>query len=196
MDLIARMEAAEFLGSEFLMWLYWQAATNEPTARIDLTEGGSLVAPDGCSRISVAFTRGAVLADPVAKERVTVQDADPACSAEIHHALRQAKRFAQARVALAWCPGGADAREYEATVKASTLAMSGVDLPAVLASDGNVTSVALERAMLVAELDALVLALYRTFLDVRLCDDWYEEARKIRVFVRGTLAADGGGADA
>lgn len=195
MMLLDRMEAAEFLGSEFLTWLYWRVARNDGGGLdiIDVSESGSLYAPATCTQIIVSLARAVALADREAKEKVTVSEKNPAVSSEVRHALRQGKTITQVRVVLKWATKPradqpAEWREFECTIKARTLALSGVVLPTDLDHGGRSydryeDQIVAEKALLMAELDGLVLALYRTFLDARQSEDWRDVLDEIRKWI-------------
>ena len=172
------MEASEYLGGEFLVWLHWRVM--EADGEIDLSGSGAEVAPDGCRRVSVSFSRSVTLIDPVESETVTVKMGNPAGSPEVLHALRQGKVFGAARLDLAWLTPSGESREYGASVKAATLGLSGVVAPVLMDVDDDPVQRIIEETWLMAELDALVLALFRTFLDIRLSDQWADDLAGIR----------------
>jgi len=66
------------------------------------------------------------------------------------------------------------------SLKARTLGLSGVTAPGLLDVDDDPVQRIIEETWLMAELDALVMALFRTFLDVRLGDQWPADLVGIR----------------
>lgn len=200
--LIDKMEQSEFLGCEFLTWLYWRVARHNKGGFcsglldvVEIPDAAEEYVPIGCRGIIVGFERAVTLDDVLAKEKVVVTEKDPAQSSEVRHALRQGKVVSQARLALKWMPkreeeAEAEWREFACVVKGRTLALSGVDLPSAL--DGGPQAeryedqIILEKLTLMAELDQLVLGLYRTFLAERTDEaEWRPTLYLIRQWVSG-----------
>lgn len=204
--LLENMESAEFLGCEFLTWLYWRVARHNKggffSGLLDVVEISDLAqeyAPIGCTAVVVGFERAVTLDNVDAKEKVVVSEKDPAQSSEVRHALRQGKVVSQARLALKWIPKpregqeepAAEWREFACVVKGRTLALSGVDLPSALDNGPQAEryedQIILEKIALMAELDALVLGLYRTFLAERTEEaEWRPTLYLIRQWVNET----------
>jgi len=198
--LLDKMESAEFLGCEFLTWLYWRVARHNTggfsSGLLDIVtipDAAEEYVPIGCSEIVVGFERAVTLDNVDAKEKVVVSEKDPAQSSEVRHALQQGKVVSQARLALKWMPRteGAEWREFACVVKGRTLALSGVDLPSALDNGPQAEryedQIILEKIALMAELDALVLGLYRTFLAERTEEaEWRPTLYLIRQWVNET----------
>lgn len=206
-----QMESNEFLGEEFLTWLAWRVASQAPEyvhelcEPILLSDDGRKFAPEGVEVVRVGFERTMTM--KAGKDRTTIAEADPAQSVETRFALRQGKLVAAARVALVYIherEGERSTREFKCTIKGATLGLSGVELPTALDNgprqerDDVAVQIVEERIMLMGELDALVLGLYRTFLELRRSWAWNagEEGdpgivERMRAWVMGRGSDDG-----
>lgn len=157
-DRALRIETARFLGSEFLLWLWFGR---------DVT-GGELLIP-GRGLVVIAFESQLGLADPSAeRERVSIRGADPSGSAEAAEALVVGKLPRKVGLRIAF-----ESNEWTLTIDCRTLGLSGVKLPAI-EREGEEAQF-YERIHLLEQLHELVHALYAHFLAVRLAPIWASE---------------------
>ena len=157
MDLIDLIETRRFLGSEFLMWLWFKTETHD--GLMQLGEHGDL---------EVVFDDSLVLEAYLAEtERNTFTGGAPAYSPEAKVALQQGKRVARAKLAVI-----KEGREWTFTLKAEGMDFSSVKIPAVLSRQEDEKFY--ERMYLVDELEDIVDALYKEFLQIRLSDQWHD----------------------
>lgn len=170
MDLIDLIDSRRFLGAEFLMWLWFKAECFE--GLIELPKHGALEVV-----FDDAMTLEAYLAET---ERNTFKGGVPAYSPEAKTALRQGKRISKAKLRILL-----EGREWVFTVKAETLDLSSIAIPAVLSREQEEKFY--ERMYLVEELEDLVRALYKEFLFIRLSADW---AEKVLPAMQAWIASD------
>ncbi len=163
-------EGLDYLGPEFLTWLWWRAEC-APGFRH----------PDG-TEVFVHFDEHLEFrGERAAARRTVLRSGMPGASMEARAALRSGKALVAARLLLA-----RGEEEVRFTLKAAELDVSGLRLPA---PEGETRE---ER--LLASLEAqerfqqdLDLCL-RTFLEVRLTSGWAEEAARIRAWSRSPSA--------
>jgi hypothetical protein len=154
MDLVDIIESKRFLGHEFLSWLWYQTEVHE--GRFDLGDEG---------QATVAFDDQLVLEAFLAEsEQSRLTGSAPAQSPEARSARRAGKHVSKAKLKVV-----RGEREWVFSVNARDFHFSSVRVPAVLKGDDERL---LERLNLVDELSDIWRALYRSFLDVRLSDDW------------------------
>jgi hypothetical protein len=157
-DRALRIETARFLGSEFLLWLWFGR---------DAT-GGELFIP-GHGLAIITFETQLALADPSAeRERVSIRGADPCGGAEAAEALIVGKLPRKAGLRIEF-----ESNEWTLTIDSHTLALSGVKLPAV-DREGEEAQF-YERMHLLEQLHELIHRLYALFLGVRLAPVWESE---------------------
>ena len=157
MDLIDLINTRRFLGSEFMMWLWFRADCND--GLMDAGKHGTLEVV-----FDDALTLEAYLAET---ERNDFRGGAPAFSEEAKTALRHGKRCEKAKLRVI-----KDAREWVFTLKAESLAMSGIKIPAVLSKEDS--EVFYERMYLVEEIEEILEILYHQFLKIRLGDTWHD----------------------
>ena len=158
MDLLDLINSRRFLGSEFLMWLWFRA---------DCFDG--LMDVEGHGPIEVVFDDALTLEAYMAEtERNDFRGGSPAFSAEAKTALRHGKRPAKAKIRLV--KGG---REWLFTLKAEELDLASIKIPAVLSKEDS--EVFYERMYLVEELEELFERIFAQFLNLRLSDAWHEK---------------------
>lgn len=157
MDLIDRIETTRFLGSEFVLWLWFSH---------DVLDG-VLTLPMGT--IELGWGTQLMLSEPLAPaESVHVRGKDPCGSSEAERALQQGKLPRKVALRLTF-----ESNEWSLTLDAATLRATGVKLP-VLLSEGEEEHF-YERMRLLEQLHDLVRALYARFLAVRLSPAWDSE---------------------
>lgn len=151
MDLLDLIEAHRFLGNEFLVWLWYKC---------DLFEGRFVIGRHGVCEVwfDDRITLEAVI---VETEQSVLKGASPTFSPEAREALRQGKLPSQAKLRLI-----TEGREFQFVLKASSLQLSGIKIPALMtrAEDEKFY----ERMALLEQLEAMMEDLYAEFLAVRL----------------------------
>ena len=158
MDLVDRIETTRFLGGEFLLWLWFSR---------DVTGGEIQIKGVGTLMVSLETQLG--LADPIAeRERVLIRGLDPFGAAEAGEALATGKLPRKVGLRLEF-----EQSEWVMTLDSSTLALSGVKLPAL--SHEREDELLNERMRLLEQAHELVRALYAHFLGVRLSPAWSSE---------------------
>jgi hypothetical protein len=155
MDLVDRIETTRFLGGEFLLWLWFSR---------DVTGGEIHI--KGRGTLIVSLETQIALADPIAeRERVSIRGIDPFGGAEAGEALSAGKLPRKVGLRL-----GFEQNEWVLTIDSSSLALSGVKLPAQVSQGSE--ELFYERMRLLEQLHELVAALYGHFLGVRLSPAW------------------------
>lgn len=157
MDLIDLINSRRFLGSEFLTWLWF---------KVDCYDG--LLDVDPLGRVEVIFDDQMTLDAYVAEtQRNDLRGGAPAYSPEAITALRQGKRPIKAKLRVI-----REGREWSFSFKAEEFDLATIKLPALLTDEADEQF--WERMYLAEELEEIVHALYREFLNVRLADAWGE----------------------
>ena len=158
MSLLDDVASAEFLGSEFLTWLWYMEEQNEGCFELDGELGDVELWFD--DRLTMA---SAALDD----QEDSFKGGRPTNSVEARAALKLGKLVQSAKVRL--IQGD---QEWSCTLKASPLSMSGIKLPEMLSQDLHAAF--FERMMLLDHVDTLFKGLYRRFLSARLGTEWDE----------------------
>ncbi|MBA2663379.1 MAG: hypothetical protein H0U74_13915 [Bradymonadaceae bacterium] len=156
MDLIDLIDSRRFLGSEFLMWLWFKSECFDGLFELGEEKKKLEVVLDD------AMTLEAYLAET---ERNTFKGGAPAYSPEAKVALRQGKRLAKAKMRII-----EEGREWVFNIKSETLDLSSINIPAVLSREEDEKF--FERMFLVEEIENIVAALYAEFLGIRLTSAW------------------------
>lgn len=158
MELVDRIETTRFLGGEFVLWLWLSR---------DVTDG--LIQLPNHGSVEVFLESALTLVDPLAdKERVNIRGVDPCSTLEADQALRRGKLPRKVGLRVVF-----EQNEWICALDASTFALSGVKLPALL-SEGEEEHFH-ERMRLFEQLHDLLQRLYRHFLGVRLSPAWDAE---------------------
>lgn len=174
MDLLDQIERTEFLGAEFLMWLWYVADEGE----------GTITLPDGPAEIH--FDDQLVLEAHLAEaEQSRLRGGAPAYSPEAHKALQLGKQVAKAKLRLMKTE-----REWLFTIDAASFLMSGIKTPSVLSDDDDAKFE--ERMYLIEELEQAWLELYRQFLEIRLSDAWEGALGRMRAWIDRPTADEAG----
>lgn len=156
----------DYLGPEFLTWLWWRADTNPGFAHANGTE------------VFIHFDEHLEFrGERSAARRTILRTGMPGASMEARAAVRSGKALVAARILLA---RGED--EVRFTLRAEDLDISSLKLPA---PEGDTRE---ERLMACIEaqdlfIDDLQLCL-RTFLEVRLGPGWEADVESIRTWSR------------
>jgi hypothetical protein len=168
----------DFLGNEFLMWLWFH-----------LDEDADTIALADRSEVSVMLARTLTLECPRAQTgKETIQSDAPARLPEARRAIQSGKLPRKVGLVLV-----RHDQQYELTLHAETLAVSGARLPAPEGHEGRARWE--ERvAMLRSLLETLDL-LYDAFGRVRYSERWSKELARIQKWLqreeRGRLSAIG-----
>lgn len=157
MELLDLVEGRRFMGREFVVWLWFESEMQETNLR-----------PTGVDPVSLWLEAQITLV--LEKEESRLKGAIPASSPEAKEALRQGKLPKEAKMHLQ-----RGDREFTWTLKADTLALSGLKLPTQLKKTDEKHEVFYERMMLLEDLEATLSALYADFVPLRLSDEWDDD---------------------
>jgi hypothetical protein len=164
---IADETSRDFLGNEYLLWLWFQ-----------LDGGGDDIALGDGSEVAVLLTRSLVLEDPRGQSgRQSITSDGPTRLPEARRALQSGKLPRKVGVILS-----RHDQQYEFTLQAETLAVSGLRLPAPDAGE--------ERARLEERVTQLrqflesVDLLYDEFAKRRASDAWPKELARMQKWLR------------
>jgi hypothetical protein len=168
----------DFLGNEFLLWLWYVLDADEDT--ITLADG---------SRVTAMLARSLVLECPRGQTgRESISSEGPARLPEARRAIQGGKLPRKAGLTLA-----RQDRQYELTLQAETLAVTGARLPAPEEAEERARLE--ERVTLLWHLLETVDLLYDAFGRVRLGENWPKELAKMQKWLqrdeRGRLSAIG-----
>lgn len=152
MDLVALVEGKTFLGSEYLVWLWFEAELYE----------GTLPLADGTQ---CEFWLESELSLERDSETAKLKGASPSANAEAHEALRQGKLPTRARVRVI-----RNELEWSFVFTTEDLALSSVKIPATLKDEKDEKFY--ERMYLVEELETMIESLFGDFLTLRLGKAW------------------------
>jgi recombination associated protein RdgC len=178
LDFVDLIEEKRFLGQEFLTWLWWKSEER----------GGSVALP-GYGDISLVFEKHMLLefGEGESAEKLICSG----LKAELQEArtgLQVGKKLEHARIRMT-----KGDNEYSFTLVATLMEFRNIRLPKTAMTEteesGNredMEGMILERIYLFEELHQTVNALFRSFLDVRLDQDWSPELAKIRVWIATT----------
>lgn len=169
MDFLDRVEAASFLGHEFLLWLLHQSS--EDRAVFEVAD----------AHVEVLFDDQIVLEAKLSEaEQSRLKGGSPAYSPEAHKALQRGKRIVKARLRLRKTE-----REWAFHVDADRFLLSGIQLPAVLSNHDEEKF--LERMFLIEELEEAWFSVFRLFLETRLGAGWPQELEAMRQRIRAPM---------
>lgn len=154
-----------FLGQEFLTWLWI-------TSEID----GNYIAIKPQGGVEVWFENRLQLESGEGSDKKSVTCQAPGQEwSEAYTALRRAKKLTRARLKVRF-----EEKEWGLTLTADSLTPQGVKFPKTFTEgedeeDNSLAGRFLERVALLNELDALLAALFRRFLEARLSPTWESE---------------------
>lgn len=172
MDLYELSRSRSFLGSEFLLWLWY---------REDLEGGVHRVGEESCVLV---FDDQLVLRVELGEsEENRLKGGAPASAPEARKALQFGKRVTRARMRLE-----RGDREWRFTLDADRFQLSSVRIPAVLGDHPDQQLI--ERMDLIEELERCVFGVFGRFLSLRLGADWLAEEQAIREWIREPVAGD------
>ena len=159
MDFVERVQRTQFLGVEFLTWLWYQEELNEGIFQL----GGEL------GEIEVWFEDKLTMGSTAIDEQQDVfKGGRPSTSPEARSALKLGKMAQNARLRIVQ-----GEQEWQLTLKAEPLSMSAIKLPEVLAKEPHAHF--FERMFLLEHLDRLFKALFQSFLELRLSSEWTQK---------------------
>jgi hypothetical protein len=173
MDLVDRIETTRFLGAEFLLWLWF--AQDVTSGKLEAGELG-LVEVSLESKLSLTD-----LLSP--HETISMKGSDPFGSAEADQALKSGKLPSKALLRIQQGES-----EWLLSLDAFKLSLSGIKLPGYEATEDEQL---FERMSLIEQVDDILHALYREFLNVRLSDGWQQQLfPALQAWVKGNLTLD------
>jgi hypothetical protein len=155
MDLLDLIESRAFLGSEFLMWLWFKAECYDGLFDVENHERVEVSIDD-------QLTLEAYLAET---ERNMFRGGAPAYSPEAKTALQEGKRVKDAKLRVV-----KEGREWTFKLKAESLGLTSVKIPSLLSKEEEEQFY--ERMYLVEELEEILDELYKEFLSIRLTQAW------------------------
>ena len=157
MNLADLIETRRFLGSEFMMWLWFKSETHDGLMEVE--EHGP---------VEVVYDDRLVLEAYLAEtERNTLKGGSPAYSPEAKVALQHGKRVSRAKLRIV-----KDGREWTFTFKAEGMDYTSIKIPSVLSKREDEKFY--ERMYLVEELEDIMDRLYAEFLSIRLHEQWHD----------------------
>ena len=157
MDLVDLINSRRFLGSEFLMWLWYKAECFD-----------GLFEVPGHDRVEVAWDDRLTLEAYLAEtERNMFRGGAPAYSPEAKTALREGKRVQRGKLRVV-----KEGREWNFNIKAESLDVTSMKIPSLLTRDEDEQFY--ERMHLVEEIEDILEKLYEEFLEIRLSTAWDE----------------------
>lgn len=175
MDFVDRLNATAFLGKEFLTWLWYKS---------DVQEGLMSVSADDLAAEVWMTDRIVVSGAGQGAEKVSVKTDDPSLSFEARTGLAQGKKVEQARVRVV-----CGQREWTATIKGETLAVSSIKIPALLTKEED--DKLRERFMLLDQLDEMLEYLFKAFATLRWdAEKWETERKEMRAWIAAGPAAE------
>jgi hypothetical protein len=155
MDLLDLINSQRFLGSEFMMWIWFKC---------DCYDG--ILDVKGHGKLEVVFDDALTLEAYMAEtERSDLKGGAPAFSPEAKTALRHGKRVSKAKLRIV-----KEGREWLFTLKAENLDVASAKIPAVLSRDDDERF--FERMYLLEELEEILERIYEEFLHLRLSSKW------------------------
>lgn len=155
-----------FLGQEFLTWLWVQSELN--SSSFELPNMGT---------VELWFESRLVLESGQGRDKRSVTCQTPEADwPEARTALKEGKKLALGRI-----KARLDEKEWAFVLKADTLTPQSVKLPKTFTEgeeeEDSLPGRLMERAALLAELLAVMDALYQRFLEIRLSGEWESTAK-------------------
>jgi len=157
MELSELIESRRFLGSEFLMWLWFKSEAFDGLFEIP-----------SYGQVEVQFDDRLKLEAYLAEtERNVFKGGSPASSPEARTALREGKRPTRARLRVV-----NDGREWRFKYKADGCDLSTLEIPSLLSERDD--EQLHERMELIGEIEEILDELYREFVTLRTSEAWNE----------------------
>ncbi len=168
MDIINRINSTRYLGREFLTWLWYRSALQSGVFEVDGHDGP----------LEVWFDAKLTLeAQGDIKESNVIKAENPTETSEAQAALLSGKLVSDARLRVV-----SGQKQWTLAIKGDTLGLSGVKIPALLSREDD--DQLYERFMLIEEIEDMVHALFRSFMELRIDDEaWRPEVQAIRAWV-------------
>jgi hypothetical protein len=159
MDIGLKIEAARFLGREFLVWLWWQSEERE----------GVLPLPSGEScELWLEEQLTLVIDNLLERAETKMKGGTPSLTPEAKEALRQGKLPTRAKLLV-----GRGPQQWSLVFDADAFAISSVKIPALLTEEDDEQFY--ERMQLIEELEAMLGGLFETFIRLRTSAAWERE---------------------
>ncbi len=161
MDLLDLIESHRFMGTEFLVWLWYKC---------DVFEGRFVIGRHGVCEVwfDDRITLEAMMTET---EQSVLKGAAPTTTPEANEALRQGKMPVQAKLRII-----CDGREFQFVLKAPALQTSGIKLPALMTKADDEKFY--ERMSLMEQLEAIIEDLYAEYLALRLTTNAWKVMHK------------------
>jgi hypothetical protein len=155
-DYLDRMSRASHLGAAFILWLWWRSDV----------QGGVFDAGGELGAFELWFDDKLVMGSPTVNAQTdTFRGGHPATSAEAREALRLGKLPIQAKVGIVRA-----SQRWDATLRASDLAVDSLKVPAVLSRESD--EELCEAMLLTEQAEAMLDGLYAAFLRDRMGAGW------------------------
>ncbi len=162
----------QFLGNEFLLWLWYFAEC----------EGDTITSPDG-SQITFMFQGGIKLECPRGTTGNDTMNSDQAIRLpETKAAVRAGKLPRKAALTVV-----RNSEQFSFIIQAETLALSSVKLPQADA-EGEQRARELDRLQQVRDLAEIVDQMFAAFMARRMTSYWSQETKEIGAWLKGTSA--------
>ena len=159
MDLSDKIKRAEFLGAEFITWLWY----------CEEAQGGIFDLGGDLGQIELGFEDRLTMSTAAADEQEdSFKGGRPTSSIEARMALRLGKLARQAKLRITQ-----GEQEWIFTLKESPLMMSAIKLPEIMTKGGQTQF--FERMFLLEHLERIYKALFQIFLALRLSDQWHSD---------------------
>ncbi|MGM0578951.1 MAG: hypothetical protein ACQEXJ_24730 [Myxococcota bacterium] len=167
MDLINRINQTQFLGREFLTWLWYRSESQE----------GLFVLEN--RQVEVWFDAKLTLeALGDIKEQNTIKSENPTETEEARASLQSGKQVKEARLRIIH-----DQKQWTTTVKADDLSIHSLRIPALLSREED--DQLYERFYLMEEAEDILDDLFAQFVGLRLDDGaWKDEVAALRDWVQ------------
>ena len=159
MDLSDRIKRAEFLGAEFITWLWFR----------EEAQGGIFDLGGDLGQLELNFEDRLTMSSIALDEQEdSFKGGRPSSSIEAKMALRLGKLARQAKIRITQ-----GEQEWVLTLREAPLMMSAIKLPEIMTKGGQTQF--FERMFLLEHLERLYKALYHLFLEERLSERWRAE---------------------
>ncbi len=166
--LIEKAAAAEFLGMEFAMWLYWQSETK-----------GGKMSLEGIEEFELWFESPiSLVADYGEATHITLKGGTPLESVEARQAFRENKKIARSRMRINY-----RSQTFTLGFNALNFAVSGLKIPAPPNASGP--DYVFLRLEIFEEFEAFFASIFSAYLTIRLDDkEWAKERGRIGEWVK------------
>ena len=160
-------ENYDFLGNEFLLWLWWRWETQSNTFEL----------PDG-SEVTGMFARTLALECPQGESgKGTISSEDPTSLPEAAQAIRSGKLPRKAGLILV-----RHGQQYELTLQAETFAVSGAKIQ--IDEDAEGRGILEDRIDSLRELRETLDLLFHAFCVQRIGENWSSDLKQMRAWLK------------